>query len=397
MIYNKSVVLSSIDNSLKKAVLDLDGKAGNIKGNIKLYNFVEEPMGVLSLGFLIDGKVHKAGLTRVGYMSYIFGTNITSVPETCTCALISSKGGNFEPILLGAISGNSATMEQRLISGLSALEQTSSKSAGKILSDNAISFDDDAEIEQEIDDCFKDNNENCEKCVYKSVFFKEKNQSNKETIFAEKSDSKNTDKTGTNDRFGNIKNIFDVSEKKGFSNVSQNEKKNLSQSKYSNPQKFKRQNEENNEEETYKNINEGEQEEIVLPSNDKLREIKNGRLRKPADTSFYFFDEISSQLDMLFEKYPIDEVLCDIIPNSKWVKVDYDEKGKYYVVGLIYYESEVKYVCYGFPAMWTEKPPVDFNEKAQWLPIDVAEPHGQGYWITYQDALDGEMVKVDII
>lgn len=132
--------------------------------------------------------------------------------------------------------------------------------------------------------------------------------------------------------------------------------------------------------------------------NDTIKNIKSGKIRKPTlENSVYFFDEISSQLEMLFEKYPVDEVLCDIIPNSKWVKVDYENEGKFYVVGLIYSEDAVKYVCYGFPATWTEKPPVDFNERAQWLPIDVAAPQGQGYWITYQDAQDGEMVKVDII
>lgn len=387
MIYNKSVVLSSIDNSLKKAVLDLDGKAGKIKGNIKLYNFVEEPMGLLSLGLLIDGKVHKADLARVGYMSYIFDTNIIKIPENCTCALISSKNGNFEPLLLGAISGNNATMEQRLISGLSALEQTSAKCAEKILNEKAINFDNDAEIEKEIDDYLQENNELCENCVYKSAFYNENNQVKSTNT----SKSETVDEILSNDKFDNIKNVLGITEnEKVFSsepNINQNQK---FAKEFTNLQEFKQQNDKEN------NANEREQEEIILPKND-FREIKNGRLRKPADTSFYFFDEISSQLDMLFEKYPLDKVLCDIIPNSKWVKVDYDNKGKYYVVGLIYYENEVKYVCYGFPAKWSEKPPMDFNEKAQWLPIDVAEPHGEGYWITYQDALDGEMVKVDII
>ena len=36
-------------------------------------------------------------------MVYNFNTNLVNIPENCTCALISSKNGNFEPILLGAM------------------------------------------------------------------------------------------------------------------------------------------------------------------------------------------------------------------------------------------------------------------------------------------------------
>lgn len=374
MVYNKSVVLSSIDNSLKKAVLDLDGKFGKIKGNVRLYNFMEEPMGILSLGLLIDGKVNKAGLTRVGYMVYNFNTNLVNIPENCTCALISSKNGNFEPILLGAISGNNSTMEERLISGLSALEQSSVNSVRKILEENSIEFDNDDEIEKEINEHLNIND--CEQCVYKSVFFKEnkqnKNQQSGNQQILNKINSKNFI-TNLNKLENDILNLS-----KNDKNFTEN-KKEISNSAFQELKKDK------NAEET-----------ILV--DDALRDIKSGRLKSSTETSFYFFDEISSQLDLLFEKYPADEILCDIIPNSKWVKVDNDiDNEKFYVVGLIYFENEVKYVCYGFPAEWSEKPPADFNEKAQWLPIDVAEPHGQGYWITYQDALDGEMVKVDVI
>lgn len=374
MVYNKSVVLSSIDNSLKKAVLDLDGKFGKIKGSVRLYNFMEEPMGILSLGLLIDGKVNKTGLTRVGYMVYNFNTNLVNIPENCTCALISSKNGNFEPILLGAISGNNSTMEERLISGLSALEQSSVNSVRKILEENSIEFDNDDEIEKEINEHLNIND--CEQCVYKSVFFKEnkqnKNQQSGNQQILNKLNSKNFI-TNLNKLENDILNLS-----KNDINFTEN-KKEISNS-------------------AFQELKKGKNAEETILVDDALRDIKSGRLKSSTETSFYFFDEISSQLDLLFEKYPADEILCDIIPNSKWVKIDNDiDNEKFYVVGLIYFENEVKYVCYGFPAEWSEKPPADFNEKAQWLPIDIAEPHGQGYWITYQDALDGEMVKVDVI
>ncbi|MDD2227520.1 MAG: hypothetical protein PHH71_02960 [Clostridia bacterium] len=343
MIYKKSVVLSSIDNSLKKAVLNLDGKTGKIKGEVKLYNFTEEPMTELSLGLLIDQKIHKINLSRVGYMAYTSDSVFINIPENCTCALFGSKSGKSEPLLLGAISGSSASLEERLISGLRALEQTSASVAGKILSESKIEFDDDEEIEEEIDNCLKKTT--CENCTYKSVFYK-----NKKDFRTSSKDLNN----------------FEYLEKNINSDKNSGSDNN---SDYKNSQLI---------DETKKNI-------------------KNGELKTPTENSVYFFDEISSQINKLFDNYPTDEILCDIIPNSKWVKVDYENDEKFYVVGLIYSNSEVKYVCYGFPAMWTKLPPADFNEKAQWLPIDVEEPHGNGYWITYQDAQDGEMVRVDII
>ena len=84
-----------------------------------------------------------------------------------------------------------------------------------------------------------------------------------------------------------------------------------------------------------------------------------------------------------------------IIPFSKWVKIDYEEKGEYYVVGLMYENDEIKYVCYGVPSIYKEEPPKELNGFCQWLPIDTLKQEGFGYWITYQDAKTGENVKME--
>lgn len=108
-----------------------------------------------------------------------------------------------------------------------------------------------------------------------------------------------------------------------------------------------------------------------------------------------FFDEIKEQIDELFKKYQPEQILTDLIPNSKWIKVDYEDKGEYYVVGLLYENDEVKYVCYGIPSIFKEEPPKELNGFCQWLPIDTQKENGFGYWITYQDANTGENVKMD--
>lgn len=108
-----------------------------------------------------------------------------------------------------------------------------------------------------------------------------------------------------------------------------------------------------------------------------------------------FFDGIKDQIETLFGNFPEEEILKEIIPNSKWAKIDYEEKGEYYVVGLLYENDKIKYVCYGVPSIYSDEPPKDLKGFAQWLPIDSEKEKGFGYWLTYQDAETGENVKIE--
>ena len=310
MIYKKAVVLSAADNSQKKAVLSLDAKAGVVRGEVKLYNFVEEPLGVLTLGLMIDGRVQKAGLSRTGYMQYHFTSILQKIPESCTCAIVSSLGGTTTPILVGAIHGEKS-LESVLLENLTLLKESSAQKVQQTLESALGEYEDQQDIEDAIDEEIeKSCPHNCAHCEYKNAF-------------------------------------------------------------YAN--------------------------ELTLPDEIK-NDIIKGKMRVPdADESVHFIDEIGNQIKGLFDAFPRDEVLENIIPNSKWVKVDFNKDGKFYVVGLIYEDGNIKYVCYGVPGVWSETPPADFNEKAQWLPINLDAPQGAGYWITYQDAFDGELVAVNVI
>lgn len=108
-----------------------------------------------------------------------------------------------------------------------------------------------------------------------------------------------------------------------------------------------------------------------------------------------FFDGVKEQIEQLFDKYPEEEILKEIIPESKWAKIDFEDKGEYYVVGILYENNEPSYVCYGVPGIYTEEAPAELKGFAQWLPIDVGKEKGFGYWITYQDAKTGENIKLD--
>lgn len=112
-----------------------------------------------------------------------------------------------------------------------------------------------------------------------------------------------------------------------------------------------------------------------------------------------FYMQVKPQIDALFEKYEEEEVLQNILPNSKWVKVRYDDGEEYYVLGLIFDESNqiVNYICYGVPSFDYENPPEDIKEYAQWLPIDPNNNSNGGYWIVYQKGLNGETVIVNYV
>ena len=105
-----------------------------------------------------------------------------------------------------------------------------------------------------------------------------------------------------------------------------------------------------------------------------------------------FYEQIKPQLEQLFDNYNHIEELENIIPYSQWVKVDFEGEGKEYVVGKIFDNDTLKYICYGVPGKYSVAPPENLAKYSQWLPLDS---NGEdGYWIMYQDALTGEAQEV---
>ena len=110
-------------------------------------------------------------------------------------------------------------------------------------------------------------------------------------------------------------------------------------------------------------------------------------------TGDHFYNSIKEQIDELFVCYTSEETLGKLIPNSKWIRINYigDE---YYVVGLIYNEEEVLYICYGIPSRYNVKPPLEIKHISEWVPTNINKPRGEGYWIIYQDAITGKTLPV---
>lgn len=116
-----------------------------------------------------------------------------------------------------------------------------------------------------------------------------------------------------------------------------------------------------------------------------------GEWTKYDGNNFYY--AVKPQIDEMFVCYPEETLLNDTVPNSKWVKVEADDG--YYVVGLLYDEDEPSFICYGVPQLKTDgqvKAPAELENMCVWLPIGSSE-NIAGYWIIYQSAKTGEIVK----
>ena len=110
-----------------------------------------------------------------------------------------------------------------------------------------------------------------------------------------------------------------------------------------------------------------------------------------------FYQEMKEQIDKLFDNNPNEEYLQELLPNSKWVKVTIDENGDYYVLGLLYEDKILKYICYGVPGVYQKIPPRELSGYPIWFPLEKEKPEGFGYWLSYQDADSGESIKAVVV
>ena len=102
-----------------------------------------------------------------------------------------------------------------------------------------------------------------------------------------------------------------------------------------------------------------------------------------------FYLSVKPQLDEIFVCYPEEELLNNLVPNSKWAHISTPDG--YYVVGLVLDGDSVSYICYGVPSTDRNMPPQEIAELAVWLSDGGSE--GKGYWLIYQDALTGKCLK----
>lgn len=137
--------------------------------------------------------------------------------------------------------------------------------------------------------------------------------------------------------------------------------------------------------------NEDEQEEYDDEQPDAPMQSDTPQLNETGN----FYSLIQPQLDELFEKFPHYKELEDLVENTEWVKVNYSQDGQHYILGKLYDGQIVTHLCYGIPAQSRQStPPSTLSEYCQWLPTNLKEPDGAGYWVMYQNAETGENIKL---
>ncbi len=329
MFYKRTLILNDINNLSS-------GK----KGVITLENFSQGVKGQLKLyNFKEYPKNVAIGLSS--------GQDVIKVPlqiKDNTVDFVVKKDINLqEKISCGLVDIQEATNPKIVVGGTSNyLNDWADKVEqafydAQILSREEIYDSSDKEVQQEITTVLRQDREfedcsKCEKCKYKKAFFEKENE-------VEKSN--------------NVKNIEQI-----LSTATMAE------------------NAENSDEKTSENQDKNIQEDKSF-----------------VDKDIDFYNQIKDQIDDLFSKHKPEDNLQAIIPNSKWVKVEYQDMPGYYVMGIIYNDNIPEFIGYGLPAQNNENPPKDLAEYAQWLPV-LQEGENTGYWIVYQSASNGESIKV---
>ena len=103
-----------------------------------------------------------------------------------------------------------------------------------------------------------------------------------------------------------------------------------------------------------------------------------------------YYEQVKESVEKLFEGRERVIELEKQLPFSKWVKVEYDG-ARHYLVGVV--GSPPDYICYGLPSVYSHGGPPRIEEEGIFLPKSPRFPHGEGYWLLYQDAKTGKTVK----
>lgn len=351
-IVKKTIVMTNSDIKFGgMAVLTISKKNNGIFGNLKFYNIKNYDNVIL--GVSLNGKEMLKQNINIDKSNYSFKfSNDFDLNKSIGCVLVEKKDNKINPFLWGMnneTSGYKLNIMQFLKnqmtkkSDLNTAKQQTLNAALNDISKEIIESEKQIFIkDDELDNVISSSNAN------KST--QSGNANNYK--FCNKNKSQSTINSGLN-HVGNDTNIERIF---GYDEV-----------------------------EVQKEIDKN------LDDNGFETDIENGEVFDDADK---FFNLISEQIDELFEKYPSEKRLEELIPNSKWVKIDFEDDGNYYIVGLIYEESVLKYVCYGVLGEHEKAPSSILGKYSQWLPLDINNPEAKGYWIMYQDAETGESLEV---
>lgn len=113
------------------------------------------------------------------------------------------------------------------------------------------------------------------------------------------------------------------------------------------------------------------------------------------DADGYYFS-VKREIDELFSTYPQDKTLCGAFSHSEWVRIKGTAKSPLYLVGVLYEDGRVRYICYALAATDKDSPPEEIKNVCTFVPVSCFED-AEGFFVIFQSAATGECVKPERI
>ncbi len=357
MIFKRTLILNDIQNKngLKKGVLNLEDVNNSLVGTLRLYNFDDENFNSLALGLNSGEDVLKIPIKIKDGLCKFQTNSSVNLQDRLSCALVDTAKSYCPQIIMG---GSSVYQDE----WVNKVEQAFCQDDNALDRAQMYSIDNE-EIDSEVDKTLQDDScyQDCTQCVgckYREAFYKQDEQ------------------------------LLDTSSSLQSTNFQNELVDALTQKQPSTP-KIEPQKENND---TIEPDLHGET--VVENNSNQFIDLSNNE-NQEIDKNFY--DQVKDQIDKLFEEYEREAQLEQLLPNTKWVKVKYEDSESFYVLGLIYEDDSIKYIAYGLPAEDCTKPPKDLQEYAQWLPLDSSNQQAEGYWLVYQSADSGESISIEVV
>ncbi len=124
----------------------------------------------------------------------------------------------------------------------------------------------------------------------------------------------------------------------------------------------------------------------------KLNNTENETEQNKETNSHTILNSITPQFKYIFENYNLNEELTNLIPNSKFVKIN--ENSEEYSIGAIYEDENIKLICYAIKCNYNTPPPEELGKHYQWLPLDKEDPLSEGYYMVFQDSNDLKILQL---
>ncbi len=105
-----------------------------------------------------------------------------------------------------------------------------------------------------------------------------------------------------------------------------------------------------------------------------------------------YYLSVKREWEELFAQYPQDKTLQKAFRYSEWVRLRGEANSPRYLVGAVYEDGRVKYLCYALAAKDKENPPEEIKNVCSFVPCS-ALVDSTGFFVIFQSAATGECVK----